>query len=85
MACEFLCKYKSPVTCFHLDMHELQQNGVFYANVVGSTCATIVPVCYAKVAELLKNAWDVSKWLPYVLGDSSQQHIQVFLKIYDCK
>ena len=55
-----------------------------YANVVGSTCAIVVPIFYAKMVELLKNAWDASKWFPDVLGDSLQQHIQILLQIYDC-
>jgi hypothetical protein len=45
-----------PVIYFHLDLHELQRNQVFYANDVGSTCATITKICYAKVTKLPSDA-----------------------------
>jgi len=55
-AYDFWGKYKFLVICFHLDLHELQQNGFLYTNVIGSTCAAVARICYAKVAELSNDA-----------------------------
>jgi hypothetical protein len=63
-----------PPTHANLDLHELQQNGFFYTNVVGSTCTAVAQICYAKVVELSNDAYVDLKYFPDVLRDSSHQH-----------